>query len=94
MFPLIPEELNVQPLLLAVLHATVFLSASDEELVQSEAAEEAFDYMAAYLRRLKGPELERVHADLVTLAEFGKQEKWSKQAVDFLETFLQVCGVG
>ena len=32
-FPLIPPELGVDPLLLAVLHATVFLAGSDEEVV-------------------------------------------------------------
>ena len=40
-FPLIPPELAVNPLLLAVLHATVFLAGSDDEVVNGPAAEEA-----------------------------------------------------
>ena len=37
-FPLIPPELGVNPLLLAVLHATVFLAGSDEKIVNPAAA--------------------------------------------------------
>ena len=62
--PLIPGELQVHPLLLAVLHATVFLSASDDQIVDEDAADEAFDYMAGYLRRLDGSDLARVREDL------------------------------
>ncbi len=91
--PLIPRELNIHPLLLAVLHATVFLSASDEKLIDADAADEAFDYMAGYVRRLDGQNLERVRGDLATLAEFGRHEKWSPEAIEFLETFLDTCGI-
>jgi hypothetical protein len=91
-FPLIPPELGVHPLLLAVIHATVFLSASDEKLIDAGAADEAFDYMAGYIRRLNGAELEQVRLDLSTLAEFGRQEKWSAEAIEFLATFLETCG--
>ena len=40
-FPEIPPELGVHPLLLAVLHAVVFLSGSDDVLVNPAAAEES-----------------------------------------------------
>jgi hypothetical protein len=93
-FPKIPAELNVHPLLLATLHATVFLSASDEKVVNPEAADEAFDYMAAYLRRLSGPERGRVEGDLATLAAYARQEKWTPEAIEFVETFLETCGGG
>jgi hypothetical protein len=91
--PLIPDELQVHPLLLAVLHATVFLSASDDQIVDEDAADEAFDYMAGYLRRLDGSDLARVREDLAVLAEFGRQEKWSAEAIEFLKTFLETCGI-
>ena len=39
-FPLIPEELGFHPLLLAVLHAVVFLDGSDEGVVNDSAANE------------------------------------------------------
>ena len=93
-FPLIPPELAVNPLLLAVLHATVFLSGSDDEVVDPDAAGEALEYMAGYLQRLEGPLLERVREDLVCLTTFARQEKWPRQVVQFLKTFLADQGVG
>jgi hypothetical protein len=92
-FPEIPPELNVHPLLLTVLHAVVFLSGSDDALVNPAAAEEALEYMAAYLQRLAGNERRRVQEDLAALTVFARQEKWPKQLVQFLKTFLADYGV-
>jgi hypothetical protein len=92
-FPLIPPELSVHPLLLAVLHAIVFLSGSDDALVNPDAAEEAVQYMAGYLQRLEGGERRRVEEDLHALTVYARQEKWPKQLVQFLKTFLADYGV-
>jgi hypothetical protein len=93
-FPLIPEELGVHPLLLAVLHATVFLDGSEAQIVQPDAAEEALQYLAIYLQRLSGPELQRVREDLDCLIGFARREKWPKQEVQFLKKFLADYGIG
>jgi hypothetical protein len=93
-FPLIPPELGVNPLLLAALHAVVFLSGSDDEVVDPAAANEALEYLAGYLQRLEGPALARVREDLLCLTTFARQEKWPKQLVQFLKTFLADYGVG
>src|SRR5437588_9266121 len=93
-FPLIPAELGVHPLLLAVLHAVVFLSGSDDGVVQPDAAVEALEYVAAYLQRLEGPLLDRVREDLACLVGYGRQEKWPRPLVQFLKTFLADQGVG
>ncbi len=93
-FPLIPPELGVHPLLLAVLHATVFLSGSDEAVVHPAAAEEALQYLAGYLQRLEGADLRRVREDLACLTAFARQEKWPKQLVQYLKSFLSDYGVG
>ncbi len=93
-FPLIPPELGVHPLLLAVLHAVVFLDGSDEAVVNPEAASEALEYLAGYLQRLDGPELRRLREDLKTLETFARHEKWPKQDVRFLKEFLTEFGVG
>ena len=42
-FPEIPEELGINPLWLAVLHATVFLAGSNEDIVHPDAAEEVMN---------------------------------------------------
>src|SRR5688572_20267703 len=82
-FPLIPAELGVHPLLLAMLHAYVFLEGSDETVVFPDAAGEAMEYMATYIQRLSGPDLRRVKEDLHTLAGFAKSEGWPKQQIRF-----------
>jgi hypothetical protein len=93
-FPLIPAELGVNPLLLAVLHATVFLSGSEDEIVNPAAADEALQYIATYVQRLDGPLLARVQEDLRCLAAFAREEEWPKQLVRLVKSFLDVCGVG
>jgi len=92
-FPEIPAELGVHPLLLAVLHAYVFLDGSDAAVVNSEASSEAMEYLALYLQRLDGPELNRAREDLDTLVGYAKEQKWPKQYVAFLKSFLSDNGV-
>jgi hypothetical protein len=92
-FPEIPAELGVHPLLLAVLHAVVFLAGSDDAIVQPEAGEEALQYVADYLQRLSGPDLRRVKEDVNALVAFAKQQGWPKQLQHFLKTFLADFGV-
>ena len=91
-FPRIPAELGVQPLLLATLHALVFLQGSSEEVVHPAAADEALDHLASYLERLEGPALRRVHEDFDALASFARQEKWPKQLQNALKTLRDAFG--
>lgn len=92
-FPLIPPELGVHPLLLAALHAYVFLEGSEESVLNGAVAEEAMHYLVTYLQRLKGAELKRVREDLETLVSFAKSEKWPKQQIRFLQEFLTENGI-
>ena len=91
--PEIPPELGVHPLLLAVLHAAVFLAGSDDKIVDPDAGQEALEHLAAYLQRLDGPDLERVRADLETLHEHARRERWPKAEAQFFKTFLADFGV-
>ena len=93
-FPLIPAELGVHPLLLAVLHAYVFLEGSDPAVLNAGVADEAMNYLVTYLQRLDGADLRRVREDMATLAGFAKAEKWPKQQVRFLQDFLKENGIG
>jgi hypothetical protein len=92
--PEIPAELNVHPLLLAVLHATVFLDGSEDEVVDPDAAAEAMEYMATYLQRLRGAELRRAMEDMQVLAAYAKDQDWPKQQARFFKEFLSSFGVG
>src|ERR1044071_8082604 len=82
-FPLIPAELGVHPLLLAALHAYVFLEGSEAAVLNPAVADEAMNYLVTYLQRLDGNELRRVREDMATLVGFAKSEKWPKQHVRF-----------
>ncbi len=92
-FPEIPAELGVDPLLLATLHAYVLLNGSDPAVLHPAVAEEALNYMVTYLRRLQGERLRRVKEDLLTLAAFARAEKWPRQQVRFLQEFLKDNGI-
>ena len=93
-FPLIPDELGIHPLLLAVLHAIVFFDGSDVEVVNEAAANEALNYFATYLQRLQGNDLKRIREDMDCLMAFGKQEGWPAEEMQFLREFLKEFGVG
>lgn len=93
-FPLIPEELGIHPLLLASLHAVVFFDGSDAEVVNDAAANEALNYIATYMQRLQGPDLKRIREDIDALLAFAKQEDWPKEEMQFLQEFLKEFGVG
>jgi len=92
-FPEIPADLGVHPLLLAVIHATVFLAGSDEDIVQPDAAEETLEQMADYLRRLDGETLRRVEEDMACLVAFARQQRWPKGMVQSLRNFLADFGI-
>ena len=92
-FPLIPEELGVDPLLLAAIHASVFLDGSTDQLVDPAAAEEALHYLAGYLQRLDGPRLQRVREDIECLASYARRQKWPRAEIRYLQEFLSRLGV-
>ncbi len=93
-FPAIPAELGVHPLLLATLHAIVFLDGSEDDVVNPAAAEEALEYLATYLQRFSGPDLQRVREDIEVLLGFARQEKWPREQQEFLKGFLADYGIG
>jgi hypothetical protein len=92
-FPLIPPELGINPLLLGLLHAYVFLEGSEPEIVHPDAAIEAMEYLATYLQRLSDENLRRAREDMETLVGYAKEQKWPKQQLQFLKSFLDENGV-
>lgn len=93
-FPLIPDELHIHPLLLALLHSMVFIDGSTDEVIDPEAADEAMQYIVTYLHRLKGPPLRQVQEEMACLLDFAKQQGWSKHQQTFLKSFLSDYGIG
>lgn len=93
-FPFIPAELGIHPLLLATLHAVVFFDGSAEEVVHDAAADESLNYMATYLQRLQGPDVKRLQEDMDCLIEHARGEKWPVEEIQFLQGFLKDYGIG
>ncbi len=93
-FPLIPPDLGINPLLLAMLHGYVFLEGSEDTIIDPDAAMEGLEYMATYLQRLTGKDLLRASEDLETLVGYAKEQEWPTEHVQFLKTFLDENGVG
>jgi hypothetical protein len=90
--PLIPAELGIDPLLLAVLHAVVFFDGSEDDMIDPDAAVESLEYLATYLQRLDGPRLRKVKEDLLVLASYAKEQGWGQDQVRFFEDFLAEFG--
>jgi hypothetical protein len=93
LFPEIPAELGVDPLLLAVLHAVVFIAGSDPHIVQPDASDEAIVALAGYLQRLQGEQLRRIHEDMACLVAYARQQKWARGLISSLKSFLADMGV-
>jgi hypothetical protein len=93
-FPLIPAALGVHPLLLAAIHSVVFLDGSSDEMIDPDAAAEALEYIATYFQRLDPDQLRRAREDMVTLTTFAREEKWPREMVQFLQSFLDDLGAG
>jgi len=91
--PLIPESAGISPLFLAVFHALVFLEGSAEEVIDPAAANEAVEFLATYLQRLSGEELQRLESDLDRLTDHARRHNWSKDQLDFIQNFISQFGI-
>ena len=94
LFPLIPNELGIHPLLLATLHAIVFFDGSTVENVSDDAANASLTYLGTYLQRLQGADLKRIREDMECLIAFARQEGWEQEELQFLQGFLKEFGIG
>jgi hypothetical protein len=91
--PLIPVELGVSPLLLAALHAIVFIAGSSDNVVNGAAGSEALDYIASYLGRLNSAQTRQVREDVQCLLSYARQQKWSREMVQSLKVLAHELGI-
>ena len=91
--PLIPENAGIHPLFLALFHALVFLEGSSEEVVDEAAADETVQYLATYLQRLSGHDLDNLKEDLKRLKEHARHQRWSSDQQKLIEDFLEHYGI-
>ena len=91
MMPVVSEGLEVDPLLVALLHCAAFLDFADEELVDPDLATEILDHVALYVRRLSPERLEEIQAQLERLEEHASRAGWPEEMVEFVGDFLENC---
>lgn len=93
LFPDIPQELGIDPLLESLISMVVFITASDEDLVNPAAADEAFTHLQNVLSKLGDKRLARLREELVVIAGWVKDQGLGTEAVEFIENFLDEMGV-
>ncbi len=93
LFPQIPPELGIDPLLECLLSMVVFITASDENLVDPKAADEAFAHLQVVLSKLGEKRIDRLREELEVVAGWVKDQGLGLEAVEFIETFLDEMGV-
>lgn len=89
----IPEDVDADPLLLAVIHAIMFLTGSSELIVDPHSADEACDHMFGYLERIRGKDLDRLKASLDKLSQYARKQKWPADKIAFFEEFMDIVGL-
>jgi hypothetical protein len=90
--PLVPASLEVDPLLLALLHVAAFLDVSEDDSVHPVAAGIALERVGAYVQRLDDDTIDALAEDLDTLIEHAEAANWPTAALEFLASFLENCG--
>ncbi len=94
LFPDVPEEMGIDPVLLGLLHCVVFLCGSNDEIVHPDGADLVMQQVMACCSRLSGARLAKIKEDMHVLTAWSKEQGHGKGAVEFLETFLDEMGAG
>ncbi|HEY6560366.1 MAG TPA: hypothetical protein VI072_23945 [Polyangiaceae bacterium] len=94
LLPAVPEELGVDPLLLALMRSACFLDLSADEAVNAELAGEVLEHVGMYIQRLSDERLDAIQDQLQTLEAYGIEQGWVTDQVEFVRDFLFNCGLG
>ena len=86
--PLIPEELDIDPVLLALLHASTFVELSGNETVELQDAVRAMEYITYYLHRMPREQIRHIQSQLDRIVEFGKEHDLGHEFIEFVSAFL------
>lgn len=94
LLPVVPPELGIDPLLIALLHAAAFLDLSDDDSVDPELAGDVLEHVGMYVQRLPAERVQDIERQLRTLSEHAEAQRWPEELVDFVASFLYNCGIG
>ena len=90
----LPDELDIDPLLAGMLHLAMYLDLSDDRLNEPDAACKALEHLGPYLARFDDAELEELAKQLKRIATHAKASRWPVERREFVEDFLDNCGLG
>ena len=92
--PVLPELLNIDPIVAGYLHMLAFLELSEDEAVDPDWAIEAMEHVGYYVGQLS-PKARATLADQAArVAAHARKEKWGQEAVEFFEGFMENFGIG
>ena len=91
MLPVVPEELDVDPVLLALLQCAAFLDFADDGTVDPDAATDVLDHVAYYVRRLPPERRAQMQAQVEKIEAYGGRESWPTELTEFVGDFLDNC---
>jgi hypothetical protein len=94
MMPPVAADVDVDPLLLALLHCAAFLDLAEDDIVDPEAAGDVLEHVGMYVMRLPPERLQLLSGQLERLADHGAKEGWPEWITGFVGDFLYSCGVG
>jgi hypothetical protein len=92
--PVLPAELDIDPVLAALLHCMAFLELSEDDTVDPDWAVEAMEYVAGYLQRLPAGRIGAIGEQLAAVGAYGREHGAPSAFIDFVDHFLENCGVG
>jgi hypothetical protein len=85
--PVLPDDLQVDPVLAALLHAASFLELSGDESVHPDRAVDVLEHLHMYLARLDGSRVHEIRNQFERICSFGKAEGWSEEYLEFIREF-------
>ena len=91
MMPVVSEEVDLDPLLVGLLHCAAFLDFANDDVVDPDVATEVLDHVALYVRRLSPERLEGIQAELERLEEYAARAGWPEEMIEFVGDFLENC---
>ncbi len=94
MMPPVPEGVDVDPVLLALLHCAAFLDLAEDDIVDPEAARDVLEHVGMYIQRLAPEQLQALSGQLDRLADHGADQGWPEWITGFVGDFLYSCGIG
>ncbi len=92
LLPIIPEELELDPLVAALLTTAAFLDLAEEDELRPDPARQVLERVGLYVQRLDDDDIDGLAAELERLGEYAKQAKWPDEACEFIDEFLSYCG--